>query len=171
MRLALLFLRTLIGGLMVGHGLQKLTGSFGGHGLEGTGQFFESLGLRPGRRHAIAAGASEAGGGALLVAGVLTPATVAVLIGVQVTAIRTVHLKNGPWASNGGYEYNLVLIAALVALAELGPGRLSIDGDGLHGPGFALAALAAGVAGSEINQRTSAAEPAAEAGGSPAASA
>ena len=55
-------MRTLIGGLFIGHGTQKLFGWFGGHGPEGTGQFFESLGLSPGKQNAIAAGAAGGGG-------------------------------------------------------------------------------------------------------------
>ena len=47
-------LRGVVGPLMIGHGTQKLFGWFGGHGVEGTGGFFESLGMRPGRRHASA---------------------------------------------------------------------------------------------------------------------
>jgi hypothetical protein len=74
MKLGLTALRWVEGGLFVGHGTQKLFGWFGGHGLEGTGNFFESIGLRPGRRHATAAGAAEAGGGALLALGLFTPA-------------------------------------------------------------------------------------------------
>jgi putative oxidoreductase len=64
------------------------------------------------------------------------------------TAIRKVHLAKGPWNTQGGYEYNLVLIAALTALVETGPGRPSVDGERLRGTGWALAALAAGAAGS-----------------------
>ena len=73
------------------------------------------------------------------------------LIGTMATAIRKVHWANGPWAANGGYEYNLVLIAALTALVETGPGDLSLDallGRKLSGPAWALAALAAGAASS-----------------------
>src|SRR5436305_46256 len=143
MKLGLTMVRGVIGGLFVGHGTQKLFGWFGGHGPEATGQFFESLGLRPGERHARAAGAAEAGGGALLAAGLFTPAAAAALIGTMTTAIRKVHLKNGPWVTNSGYEYNLVLIAALFALADLGPGDLSLDhalGIEVKGPLVALAA-------------------------------
>ncbi len=128
MKFGLTVLRAVIGVLFVGHGTQKLFGWFGGHGLEGTGQFFESLGLRPGRRHAMAAGAAEAGGGAALALGLFTPAAAATLIGVMSQAIRTVHLKNGPWVTDGGYEYNLALIATLVALADVG------SRDALAGP-------------------------------------
>src|SRR5947209_13122296 len=127
MKFGLTLLRTIVGALFVGHGTQKLFGWCGGHGPDGTGQFFESLGLRPGRKHAMAAGAAEAGGGALITLGLLTPAAAAAIIGTMFTAIRTVHIKNGPWATNGGYEYNLALIAAMVALADLGPGHISLD--------------------------------------------
>src|ERR1700710_822238 len=127
MKIARLAARTVIGGLFVGHGTQKLFGWFGGPGLEGAAAGFDSMGLRPGRRNAIAAGAAETFGGAALALGLATPLAGAALIGTMITAIRTVHLKHGPWASNGGYEYNLVLIAAVAALVEVGPGCLSVD--------------------------------------------
>jgi putative oxidoreductase len=149
-----LFLRGVVGPLFVGHGTQKLFGWFGGHGLEGTAGFFESaLGLRPGKRHAAAAGAAEAVGGALLTIGALTPLSAAMIDGAMVTAIRKVHISKGPWVSEGGYEYNLAIIAALTALAESGPGRPSVDEalfPRFKGTGWALAALAAGAAGSYL---------------------
>ena len=151
MGLGRLLVRGAIGGLMVGHGTQKLFGWFGGGGPEGTGQFFEQVGLRPGRRNALAAGAAEAGGGALLALGLATSVAVAALQGVMLSAIRHVHWKNGPWSTKGGYEYNLVLVAALFGLAESGPGRLSLDAARDRercGLGWALAALAAAAAGS-----------------------
>src|SRR5919199_1888709 len=73
MQLGRLMLRATVSGVFVVHGTQKLFGWFGGYGLDGTGQFFESLGLRPGRRHALAAGATETGGG-ILMAGRRQPA-------------------------------------------------------------------------------------------------
>jgi putative oxidoreductase len=153
MKFGLTILRAVIGVLFFGHGAQKLFGWFGGHGPEGTGQFFESLGLTPGRKHATAAGAAEAGGGAALALGFLTPAAAAALIGVMSQAVRTVHLKNGPWVTNGGYEYNLALVAALVALADVGPGDLSLDralGIDVSGPLVAMLALAAGIGGAAV---------------------
>jgi putative oxidoreductase len=151
MRLGLAVLRLIVGGLFVGHGLQKLTGRFGGHGIDGTGQAFESLGLRPGKVHATAAGLAEAGGGALLAAGAATPVAATLLSGTMVTAIHTVHGSKGPWATDGGYEYNLVLLAAVFALTDAGPGAWSVDGAvgrERWNAGWALAQLAAGVAGS-----------------------
>lgn len=151
MKFGLALLRTVIGALFLGHGLQKLTGWFGGHGPEGTGQFFESIGLNPGRRHAIAAGASEVAGGALLAAGLLTPMGASLISGTMITAVRKVHWPNGPWSSDGGYEYNLALLAAVFALTDVGPGEWSLDerlGLRTSGPLWALAQLAAGAAGS-----------------------
>ena len=146
-----LFLRTAIGGLFVGHGTQKLFGWFDGHGLDATADMFGSLGMRPPKAHALAAAAAETGGGAALVLGAGTPLASSALIATMVTAIRTVHGKNGPWATSGGYEYNLVLIAAAAALAETGPGSPSVDqavGNEMTGIKWALLALALGVAGS-----------------------
>jgi putative oxidoreductase len=150
MKLGRLILRLIVGGYFVGHGTQKLFGWFGGYGPEGTGQFFESLGLRPGKRHALAAGAAEAGSGALLVAGAATPLAASALTATMLTAINRVHLKNGPWVTDQGYEYNLVLIAVALALAETGPGSPSIDdaiGAKWHGPKWAFRALVLGIAG------------------------
>src|SRR5437763_16937515 len=111
------------GCLFLGLWLQKLTVWFGVHCPEGTGQFFESIGLNPGRRHAVAAGASEVAGGALLAAGLLTPVGATLISGTMITAVRKVHWPNGPWSSDGGYEYNLALLAAVFALTDVGPGE------------------------------------------------
>jgi putative oxidoreductase len=140
----------MVGGFFVGHGTQKLFGWFGGHGLDATAGMFESLGLRPGRTNAIAAGAAETAGGALMALGLATPVASTILTSTMLTAIHRVHLKNGPWTTNGGYEYNAVLIGAALALAETGPGSPSLDeswGITLKGPKVAAAVLAAGIIG------------------------
>jgi putative oxidoreductase len=150
MKIGRLLLRTAVGGFFIGHGTQKLFGWFGGSGIEGTAKGFEALGLRPAKANAVVAGAAEAGGGALMLAGLETPVAAAVLTSTMLTAIKTVHFKNGPWATNGGYEYNVVLIAAALAIAEVGPGALSLDaarGRERHGSGWALAALVGGAIG------------------------
>lgn len=171
MSLGRLAARAIIGGLFVGHGTQKLLGWFGGPGLDGTTQMMEAIELRPGRRNALAAGVTETAGGTLLALGLATPLAAASLIGTMATAIRTVHLQKGPWITQGGYEYNLVLIAALVAIVDAGPGDISLDrllGIRGEGPGWAAAALGAGLAAStlavEVGRRTkpAAPEPAAE---------
>ena len=150
MKIGRLLLRLTVGSLFFGHGTQKLFGWFGGHGLDATANMFDSIGMRPGNRNAIAAGVAEAGGGAGIALGLATPLSAAVLTSTMLTAINRVHLKNGPWVTNGGYEYNVVLIAAVLVLAEVGPGELSLDhllGQRAVRPGWTLIALALGVAG------------------------
>lgn len=150
MKIGRLLLRLVVGSLFVGHGTQKLFGWFGGGGLDATASSFEQLGLRPGRRNAIVACTAEAGGGAAFALGLATPLSAGALTATMLTAIHRVHWKNGPWAANGGYELNAVLIAAAIALAEAGPGELSIDaalGRERSGPGAALTALSLGVIG------------------------
>jgi putative oxidoreductase len=151
MKLGRLILRTVVGGYFVGHGTQKLFGWFGGGGLDGTAQLFGSLGMRPPKAHALTAALAETGGGTAIVLGTETPLAASALIATMITAIRKVHGANGPWSTNGGYEYNLVLIAALAGLAETGPGNPSLDtarDSRRHGPKWALIALALGALGS-----------------------
>ena len=150
MKIGRLLLRLTVGSLFFGHGTQKLFGWFGGHGLDATANMFESIGMRPGQRNAVAAGVAEAGGGAGIALGLATPLSASVLTATMLTAVNRVHFKNGPWVTNGGYEYNIVLIAAVLALVEVGPGELSLDhllGNERTGAGWTLAAAALGVAG------------------------
>lgn len=159
--------RVTIGALFVGHGTQKLFGWFDGPGLDGFSGVMEKLDMLPARQNAQAAGYAEAVGGALLALGLGTPLAAGALAGTMITAMRKVHLPNGPWVSEGGYEYNLVLIAAVLALAEDGPGPVSLDSVlGLEktGPLVALGALGLGAAAStlaiELGRRHRAATPA-----------
>jgi putative oxidoreductase len=141
--------RVLIGGLMYGHGVQKLTGAFGGPGLEGTDGMMQALNMHPPRRNTLAAGLVEAVGGPMLALGLGTQLASAAIIGNMVVAIRKVHAPNGPWAANGGWEYNAVLIAALTVLAEQGPGAASLDralGIERSGVKWGLGALGLGAA-------------------------
>jgi len=148
MRWGLALLRWLVGGLFMAHGAQKLFGTFGGHGLEGTGQFFEqNLEMAPGKRNALAAGAAELGGGAALAAGVATPLAATALTGTMTTAIWKVHKDKGFFNSEGGWEFNAVLIAATAAIGDAGPGPLALGRREGHGSLVALATIGAGVAG------------------------
>lgn len=124
--LGLLLLRLGAGGVLAAHGTQKLFGWFGGHGLQGTGQFMESVGYRPGRASAAAAGLAETGGGTLLALGLATPAAGAAAAGAMAGA-SAVHAPNGFFNQGGGYEYAATLGLAATGLAIAGPGRLSLD--------------------------------------------
>jgi putative oxidoreductase len=142
----LLILRVVVGVALVGHGTQKLFGWFGGQGPRGTGAFFELLGYRPGEMFAVVAGASEAGGGALLAVGLLTPLAGAAVVGVMLVAASSLRGR-GPWAMNGGWEHTVVLAAVGATIALTGAGSASID----HAlrldwpPGIRVASVALGV--------------------------
>lgn len=151
MGIGILFLRVLVGGAFAAHGLQKLRGWFGGGGIEGTTTMTTSTGMHPARPNAYVVALTETLGGAAVVAGVATPAATVGLTAAMVTAIRKVHWRNGFFASNGGWEFNAVLIAALAAITADGPGPISIDaaiGRRRWGIGTALIAVAAGIGAS-----------------------
>jgi putative oxidoreductase len=143
-------LHIVVGLLFVGHGAQKLFGVFGGHGLEGTAGFFESLGLRPGRFHATAAGVNEFVGGALLALGLVVPVAAALLIATMVAASLTAHRGKGIWNQNQGIELPLVYSVIAFTLSAVGAGSASLDsaiGLDVHGLGWGLAALGTGLLG------------------------
>ena len=124
---ALLVLRVVLGGIFLAHGAQKLFGAFGGPGLKGTAVFFEQIGIKPGRVMAPLAALSEFGGGLLVLVGLLTPLGALAVAGTMVVAIAKVHGKNGFFAENGGYEYNLAVIGMAAALVLAGAGAYSVD--------------------------------------------
>ncbi|GLX65878.1 DoxX family protein [Paenibacillus glycanilyticus] len=123
----LLIIRVIIGLLMIGHGAQKLFGWFGGYGLKGTGGWMESLGMKPGVLMAAGAGLTEVVGGLLFGAGLWVEVGAALLIIPMIMAIVKVHGANGLWATQNGFEYNLVLIAVALGVAFTGAGDISID--------------------------------------------
>lgn len=151
----LLLGRLVLGLLMAAHGAQKLFGWFGGHGLAGTGGFFESLGFRPGRPFALAAGLAEFGGGLLVALGLLGPVGPALVVSVMIVAALAVHRSGGLFAMNNGIEVPLLYAAGGVALALTGPGAYSLDAllglASLSTPVLGWTALAAGVAGGVAN--------------------
>lgn len=124
---AALVLRVPVGLILAAHGAQKLFGWFGGYGLEGTGQWLASIGLAPGYLMALLAGGAEFFGGVALVLGLLTRPAALVSAFAMLVAIFAVHIDNGLFMSNNGYEYALTLFAATLALAIQGAGRLAVD--------------------------------------------
>jgi putative oxidoreductase len=125
--LGVLIVRLVVGGLLAGHGAQKLFGSFGGYGLRGTAQWLESLELKPGDRWARVAGGSEFVGGILTMLGFLNPLGPIAGIGAMAMAWAKVHLGKPVWVSTGGPELPLTNLAVLTALTIAGPGKLSLD--------------------------------------------
>ena len=121
-----LLLRVPVGIVLAAHGAQKLFGWFGGYGLEGTGQWMASVGFEPGYLMALLAGSAEFFGGVTLILGLLTRPAAAVAAFTMLMAM-TVHLGNGLFVSNNGYEFALTLLAANLALVFHGGGRFAAD--------------------------------------------
>lgn len=122
-----LALRIPVGIIFAAHGAQKLFGLFGGYGLEGTGQWMASIGLNPGYLMALLAGSAEFFGGLALLIGLLVRAAGTVLAFAMLVAIFSVHIGNGLFMSNNGYEFALALLAVAVSLMISGAGRASLD--------------------------------------------
>lgn len=122
----LLILRVVVGLLIAGHGVQKVSFRLGGHGLAGGIEEFRHDGFRGGALTALAAGAGQIGSGLFLALGALTPMAAMVAIGVMTVAI-TVKWQHGLWVQNDGYEYPLVLVVVCAALSFTGSGRWSAD--------------------------------------------
>jgi putative oxidoreductase len=127
MDVGLLILRVVVGAYLVVHGTQKLFGWFGGPGQAGTRGLMTMLGFRPAGLWAAVSGASEAGGGLLLLLGLLNPLGTLGVTAAMITAIFAVHWRKGPMNSNGGYELPLTNVAAALTVGLGGPGRYSLD--------------------------------------------
>ena len=151
MDLGLLLARVVIGTVMAAHGAQKLLGWFGGYGLDGTGQFFDQLGFRPGRMFAALASATEITSGLLVALGALGPIGPALMTSVMIVAMITVHWSHGLFAQDNGIEVPLLYMTGAVALAFTGFGRFSLDAllgiAGVWTPELSALVVAAGIMG------------------------
>jgi len=151
----LFLVRVVVGLVMAAHGSQKLFGWFGGYGIAGTGGYLESIGFRPGRVFAAAAGASEFLGGLLIAAGLLGPVGPALVLATMIVAAVSVHGKHGLFAANNGIEVPLLYAVIAAGLIFTGPGAYSFDGMIGSGspwpPVLSWAALLVGVAGAVAN--------------------
>jgi putative oxidoreductase len=147
----LLLARLVFGLVIAAHGAQKLFGWFGGYGIAGTGGFFDSLGFRPGRLFATAAGVGEFAGGLLTALGLFGPVGPALMLSVMIVAAVSVHWPNGLFAISNGIELPLLYAAGATALALTGPGRYSLDAllglERMWTPAATFTVLALGVLG------------------------
>jgi putative oxidoreductase len=170
-----LVLRVIVGAVFTAHGLQKLVGAYGGGGLAGTEQAMAGTRMHPAKANALLVATTETVGGAAIALGAATPVAAGGLIATMITAIRKVHGRKGFFNGAGGYEFNLTLIGALLALVADGPGPLSVDavaGKRRWGVWAALLALGGGALASTLAidlGEASAPTPAATSAGEPAA--
>lgn len=123
----LTILRIVVGIIFAAHGSQKLFGAFGGYGIAGTAQWMESIGLAPGHLMAILAGGTEFFGGLALIIGLLARPAALGLTFVSLVAIFSVHISNGLFMANNGYEFALALLGGSLAVLIEGAGKLSVD--------------------------------------------
>ncbi|HEY3057239.1 MAG TPA: DoxX family protein [Thermoanaerobaculia bacterium] len=145
----ILIARLVVGSIMAAHGAQKAFGWFGGHGLVGTGMFFEKLGFRPGKVFAAGASYAEITSGLLVAAGFLGPIGPALMLSVMIVAAISVHWKNGLFSTNNGIEVPLLYTVFAATIALTGPGRISLDElfglSWLSSPAIVWSALVAGM--------------------------
>ncbi|BCI83419.1 doxX subfamily protein [Mycolicibacterium sp. TY66] len=130
---SILLLRVVLGLTMAAHGYNKF---FGGGRIPGTAAWFDSIGMKPGMLHARLAAGTEILAGLGLAVGFLTPIPAAGFVALMVVAAWTVHRENGFFIVKSGWEYNLVLGVAAVAIAGTGAGRYSLDWLLFHGSSF-----------------------------------
>ncbi|MDG1463946.1 MAG: DoxX family protein [Acidimicrobiales bacterium] len=154
--LALLILRVVVGLTLAAHGWNKFTG---GGKIPGTGRWFDSIGMRPGRLNAYLAASTELGAGLLLAVGFLHSLAAAGVIGVMTVAGWTSHRSNGFFIIKEGWEYVFVLAAMSLVTAILGPGSWSVDdalgiADDLDGMTGLWIALLVGVGGGVVQMLT-----------------
>ncbi|MBY8863577.1 DoxX family protein [Nocardia sp. CA2R105] len=148
-----LLLRLIAGLTMAAHGYQKF---FSGGRIPGTARWFDSIGMRPGRFHAVVAASSEIAAGLMLTLGLLTPIAGAGFVGLMLVAAWTVHRANGFFSVNSGWEYNLALAVIGISVSTTGPGDWSLDrvlglSDPLSGlTGFLISAVGGLVAGAAL---------------------
>lgn len=133
--LGLLILRLVIGLTLAAHGAQKLFGWFGGPGMTGWTGAMNRMRIRPATPWAWMSALAEFAGGVGLALGLLFPIPSAAIAGSMLVAIALVHLPKGFFVTKGGYEFNLSILAAVAALALIGPGAYSLDSAlGIHLP-------------------------------------
>ncbi|MBB6158427.1 putative oxidoreductase [Pseudomonas sp. JAI115] len=123
----LTILRIAVGVIFAAHGSQKLFGLFGGYGLAGTAQYMDSIGLHPGYLMATLAGGTEFFAGLALIIGLLVRPAALGLTFLSLVAIFTVHISNGLFMANNGYEFALALLGGSLAVMIEGAGKLSVD--------------------------------------------
>jgi len=122
MSIGLLIIRLVLGLTLMGHGSQKLCGWFGGHGLKGTAGWLDSIGIKPGLLMALLAGIGELLGGFLFATGLYFWLGAVLIVITMLVALFKVHLKNGYWITEGGFEYLFLIIVVAIGLFITGPG-------------------------------------------------
>ena len=120
-------LRLAMGAVFIGHGAQKVLGSFGGPGFNAftSGQTPFTF-MRPTWFWLGAAAFSEFIGGILVLLGLFTRIGAFFIACTMLTAVAGVHFPAGFFMPRG-FEYAFTLLAIAIALLISGGGALSAD--------------------------------------------
>ena len=150
-------IRLIVGVTIFAHGYNHV---WRGGKLAGTARWFESIGIRPGKVHALLASVTELACGVMLVFGLLTPLAAGGVFGTMLVALICNHIKNGffIFRPGEGYEYVLMITCVSLGIAALGGGRISLDNAldvDIIGWGGLLLAVAAGGGGAALVLLTS----------------
>jgi putative oxidoreductase len=130
-----LILRLVVGLILAGHGAQKVFGWWGGSGMTGWVGAMKRMRIRPAVGWAWASALAELLGGLAVAIGLLSPLGSFAIAGSMLVAIALVHWPKGFWVTKGGYEFNLLILGTVAALAVIGPGAYSVDSVlGIHLP-------------------------------------
>src|SRR3954452_17626738 len=119
--LGILILRLFIGLTVEAHGAEKLFGWWGGHGMNGWTGAMNRMRISPAVPWAWMSALAELLGRLGLAVGLLTPLSGLAIAGSMLVAIALVHWPKGFWATKGGYEFNLSILAAIAAIGLTGP--------------------------------------------------
>jgi putative oxidoreductase len=116
-------LRVVIGIIFAVHGYQKLALM----GVGNVAEFFGGAGIPLPLVSDWIVTLVELLGGIALILGLYTRWVSIPLAIIMLVALLMVHVPNGFFVSEGGFEFVFILLAGLVALAFLGAGPFSLD--------------------------------------------
>ncbi len=127
--LALLVLRLALGAVFVVHGLQKFFPQlWGGPGIAGFAQSLGGMNVPQPEAMAWIVAGWELVGGAFVAVGILPRIAALGLLADMICAVALVHLRNGFFAQNRGFEYPMTLGVIALAIVIAGSGKYALQG-------------------------------------------
>src|SRR5437763_15209800 len=128
--IGLLLLRFAVGGKFFAHGMQIVSGLWGGQGIDAFARTLEGFGYQQAAVLAWVAGITAVAGGALVVLGFLTPLAATGLLALMINSVA-LKFGNGFFVASpvgaNAVELDVVLGLAAAALALTGAGRIALD--------------------------------------------
>ena len=110
-------IRASIGAIFIVHSIKKFDPSWQ--------EWLVGIGVPPELQIPIAL--AEFVGGIMLILGVLTRITGVIFSIILLGAIFHIRWENGFFVSQGGWEWDLIMLAAVLSIIAVGPGKISIS--------------------------------------------